>query len=177
MHSIPVSKTEEKPKRLSESITNTKKAAVLATLGIPFEEKSGIYIRYDDENPRKSGGVAHFHFKPEAAEDIRRLLGKYDDEKSDIEFDDICREFIENGSREVKEAVLVIRQAYTDALPVWGRRIIENYIRLVQFLKSDAPEFVVTGGEPCYDDEGGLVGKQGFQIRFVPRKKANGSAN
>lgn len=171
MPRIPISKTDAKPTRLGRSITNTKQAACLATIGLPLKDNEGIYIHYDEENPRKSGGVAHFNFKPEVADEMQRLIGLYDAGDADVEFDALVDDLLANGDTETKRTALILQRAYTNSLMVWGRKFLENYIRLIQFLKSEAGECVLTGGEPVYDDEGSLVGKQGCQIHFMPRKK------
>lgn len=166
-----VEKVESKSNVVTDSVTNTKQAACLVTLGLPLQEK-GICIVYDSENPKQStGGVAHFRFASDPQNTLRKFVGIYDEGKADVTLD----EFLDTAKQDanLEKFIKDLEPVIAEAFMVWGRRFIENYTRLVSFLKDDAPQVAIIGGSPAYDDEGNLIGKQGFQVKYIPRKKAS----
>src|SRR5271166_1257560 len=165
---MQILKSEAHPGQLHyASIRNTRQAACLVTLGMQLEEK-GICITYDAEHTRKStGGIAHFFFRADQIENLQKLIGVYDQANADVALDEWLDAKKLNGSAEL---IQELEPILTQALMVWMRRAIENYCRMVGFLKEDAAKLVVTGGEPAYDDDGNLIGKQGFSVKLINGK-------
>src|SRR5215471_8054383 len=103
-------------RKLLDSITNTKAATVLCTLGLPLA-KPGVYITYDREHPWSSGGVAHFLFESSQNNEVRRYLGIYEMGTADLALD----QFIDNAkgkNRELDEFITEIEKLITEALIV-----------------------------------------------------------
>lgn len=163
-----VKKSFSRPKTLTDTITNTKVAVVFATLGLPFGEPA-IWIAYDEEHPKSSGGVAHFLFQSDQANRVQRLRETFDEGTADVRLD----ELIEKAKQDPALVAFAteLEKTVTDAIVVYGRKFLENYQRIVRFLREEANECVVIGGDPVYDESGNFVGKQGHRIVCLPDRK------
>jgi len=141
-------------------ITNTKLATVLATMGMPLR-KPGVYITYDKENPRSSGGTAHFLF--EASPRLSKLSSVYNDGKADSELDQYLDHTLrfKLSPEDLEELESKIR----DALMVYGRKFLDNYQVIVKGLKDDIAKYVVIGGTPVFGPDGRFAGMQDFTVK------------
>ncbi len=150
-----------------DGITNTKQAAVLATLGLNFA-RPGIYKTFDEDHPPKAtGGTAHFLFESSASNTVQKYIRIYEEEIADVTLDD----FLESLKAElpaVKHAEL--ERHIIEALLVYGKKILKNYETLVRFIKGDVAKFVVTGGDPVYA-EGRIAGIQNFSLRGLKNER------
>src|ERR1700740_2864066 len=134
-----------------DAIKDTKQAAVFATLGLPFKSP-GVFVTFDKENPKSSGGVAHFVFASAAKNSVGDLQQVWDEAKAELYLDE-----------HLKDNPLLAKMV-TDAVLVYCRRALENYRTLIHFIKTDAPEFVITGGEPVPGVDGA---RQAFTIKKI----------
>ncbi len=148
-----------------DSITNTKTAAVLYTLGFQLSEP-GVFITYDKDNPKSSGGQAHFLFKSSLSHAVERSVKTYNAGTADAELEEYVaslRECADIPNSVVDDLEKKIR----DGLIVFGRKILDNYQVMVRDLKTKIAKHVVTGGTPVYGKDGQLAGIEGFSIRRV----------
>lgn len=147
-----------------DSTNDTKQAAVFSTLGLPWRFPA-VYITYDEEHPKSSGGIAHFSFASSEDNSFRELLAVYESGTADVEFDD----WLDQKKLEYPELIAELERLQLHALVVFGRRFLENYRYLIRFLKEECPEIAHTKGSPVYDKAGRLVAFQNVQIRQLPR--------
>lgn len=148
------------------SITDVRQAACLMVLGFPLEEK-GIVRVYDEEHPKKStGGIAHFQFKPN--DQMSKLIEAYEKGEANIELDKFLESAFHDGKMSLEELDHLLRPA----IMAWMRQAIDSYHNIIWFLNHQATELVVTGGEPAHDDDGNVIGKQGFKVKVVKKGKA-----
>ncbi len=145
------------------STNDTKQATVFSTLGLEWRFPA-IYVIYDEEHPKSSGGVAHFNFASNEDNSFGDLLGIYEKGSADIELDAWL------DSHEDREMIAELEPLLQKALVVWGRRFLENYRTIIRFLKTESPEIAHTKGDPVYDDKGNVVARSGMQIRRLARK-------
>src|SRR5260221_434952 len=146
-----------------DSITNTKLAAVLYTLGFQIAEP-GVFITYDKDNPKSSGGQAHFLFKSSLSHAVEKSVKTYNEGAADAELDnflDSLRECAGIPNSVVDE----LENKFRAALLVYGRKFMDNYQVMVRDLKTKIAKHVVTGGTPVYGKDGQLAGIEGFSIR------------
>src|SRR5258708_4417194 len=99
---------------LLDAVTNTKKATVLITLGLPLA-KPGVFILYDKENPKSSGGVAHFLFQSNLANIVRQCVRTYDEGRADADLESLINAY-RGKSPEVDDFLEVLEPAIRDAL-------------------------------------------------------------
>src|SRR5258708_318184 len=112
------------PKMVVDSITNTKKATVLATLGFKFREGGAIFITYDENNPVSSGGTAHFLFESSIGNDVQKALHVYDAGTAD-EYLETFLEEAQGRSPEVDAFIADLVPVIRDALIVNGRKFLD----------------------------------------------------
>ena len=117
-----------------DAITNTKKATVLATLGFKLREGGAVFICYDAEHPKSSGGRAHFLFESSIANDVRKALRTYDAGTADADFETLIESW-QGRSPEVDAFIKELAPAYRNALLVHGRKFLDNYQTWVKSLK------------------------------------------
>lgn len=156
------------------AVTDTKKAVVLATLGlkfVPTEQGGGIYVSFDEKHPKSSGGVANFVFLNDTNDVVGRYARTYDEGTADRDLDKLLEAFKGSESPAVRAAVEALEAAFTKAAVVLGRRFLENYQRMVWFLREQAPEIVIIGGEAVQDPATGRSSFQGFRFKYVPERK------
>lgn len=146
-----------------DSTSDTKQAAVFTTLGLPWRTPA-VWIQYNEDHPRSSGGIAHFNFSPTLAFTFKQLRDTYEAGTADKELDEWIDANIDLGT------VYEFEQVLMRALVVYGRRFLENYRFLIKFLKEDTAEFAHTKGTPVYDSTGQEVAREGVQIRLLPRR-------
>ena len=142
-------------------ITDIRKAACLMVLGFRPVEK-GICRVYDAAHPKSSGGIAHFYFDPNQAAEIQSLLAVYDAGKANAELDELL---------DANQINPEIQGKIRDAVMVWMREAIDSFWNISFFIRHQATELVLTGGEAAHDDEGNMIGKQGFKLKVVNPKK------
>lgn len=150
---------------LVDAVTNTKKATVLITLGLALA-KPGVFILYDKENPKSSGGVAHFLFESNLANLVRQCLRIYDEGRADGDLENFINA-AKGKSPEVDDFIRALEPVIRDALLVYGRRFLDNYQVIVKSLKTDIAAYVKTGGTPVYDRHGKFAGIQDFSVKGV----------
>jgi hypothetical protein len=143
-----------------DGISNTKQAATFCTLGLALAQP-GMFVVFDKDHPRSTGGTAKFLFESNLANTVQRYVKIYEDGLADLDLDNFLEELKVDLSPE-KHADL--EKHITEALLVYGRKILANYSTLVAFLRSDVNKFVLTGGDPVYS-EGKVVGLQNFQMK------------
>ena len=142
-------------------VTNTKMATVLATMGVALK-KPGIYITYDKDNPRSTGGQAHFLFEDLAAVDV--LSKVYEASEADAELEGYLEDLIfKLDASDHAELETKIR----NAIIVYGRKFLDNYQSVVRSLKEDIAKYVVIGGTPVFDRHGHFAGVQDFTVKGV----------
>ena len=149
-----------------DSVTNTKKATVLATLGFKFREDGAIFITYDENNPVSSGGTAHFLFESSIANDVQKALRTYDAGTADADLET----FIEGWQGESPEVDAFIKElvpAIRDALIVNGRKFLDNYNVIVKGLKNDIKKYVKVGGTPVFDKQGNVVAYEDVTVKGI----------
>ena len=154
--------------RILDSITNTRMATVLCTLGLPLA-KPGVYITYDRKYPASSGGVAHFLFESSRNNEVRRYLAIYEIATADLALD----EFLDKAkgkSRELDEFILQVEKLIIEALVVYGRRFLDNYNTIKRSLRDDISKYVVTGGTPVFDEKGNVAAIEDFQVRELKKE-------
>ncbi len=152
-----------------DDITNTKKAATLVTLGLKLAPPPlGIYKTFDEKHPpKKTGGLAHFVFESSVNNTVQKYLRIYDEGVSDVTLDN----FLESLKSELPAARHAeLERHIVESLLVWGRKILQNYAFLVQFINGDVSKFVVTGGDPVYA-EGRLAAIQNFSLRVLKNER------
>jgi hypothetical protein len=145
-----------------DGISNTKQAATFCTLGLTLAQP-GLYVVFDKDHPRSSGGTAKFIFETNLANTVQRYVQIYEEGMADIDLDNFLDGLKADLSAE-KHADL--EKHISEALLVYGKKILANYSTLVAFLKSDVNKFVMTGGDPVYS-QGRVVGLQNFQMKGV----------
>jgi hypothetical protein len=150
---------------LVDAVTNTKKACVLATLGLPLA-KPGVFILYDAEHPKSTGGVAHFLFQSNIANVVRQCLRIYDEGRADGDLENLLNSY-RGKSPEIDAFIRELEPAIRDALIVNGRKFLDNYQVIVKSLKTDIAAYVKTGGTPVFDQEGKFAGIQDFSVKGV----------
>lgn len=144
------------------SITNTKLATVLLTLGRKLKPKDSIFIQYDRDTPPSTGGKAHFLFDTNIRNDIHRDAKVYEAGTADT----YLEEFV--ASLDLPDTTKAnLEQAIYNAYLVIGRRVLDNYQVVVRDLKTVIAKVVVTGGTPVHGKDGEFVGIQDFSIRIV----------
>jgi hypothetical protein len=152
---------------LVDAVTNTKKATVLITLGLALA-KPGVFILYDKDNPKSTGGVAHFLFESNLANLVRQCLRTYDDGRADGDLENFLNA-AKGRSPELGEFIRELEPVIRDALLVYGRRFLDNYQVIVKSLKTDIAAYVKTGGTPVYDQHGKFAGIQDFSLKGVKK--------
>jgi hypothetical protein len=150
---------------LVDAVTNTKKATVLITLGLQLA-KPGVFILYDKENPKSSGGKAHFLFQSNLANVVRQCLRTYDDGRADGDLETFLNA-AKGKSPELDEFIRALEPKIRDALIVHGRKFLDNYQVIVKALKTEIAAYVKTGGTPVYDQNGTFAGIQDFSLKGV----------
>jgi hypothetical protein len=116
------------------STNDTKRAVVFATMGLPLDPVSGILIVHSNGQDRLDGD-AHFTFKVEL-DHWDRVNAVYSAGKADMDLDNM----LERLKAEPAYAAIgaELERQVTDALLVYGRRFLENFVRTLQFLKTKA---------------------------------------
>lgn len=150
------------PKIPVEAVTNTKAATVLCTLGLPLA-RPGVWIIYDKEHPKSSGGTAHFLFESSFNNKVQDYLRTYNAGIADIELDRFL-DHSKGKSKEQDHFIAQLERLFAEALIVYGRRFLDNYAAIVKSLREDISKFVKTGGTPVFSSEGRLIGFQDFTI-------------
>ena|ERR1700752_1599590 len=150
---------------LVDAVTNTKKATVLVTLGLPLA-KPGVFILYDAEHPKSTGGVAHFLFQSNLANAVRQCLRTYDEGRADADLESFLRAH-KGQSPEVDAFIQELEPVIRDALIVHGRKFLDNYQVIVKSLKTEIAAYVKTGGTPVYDQQGQFAAIQDFSLKGV----------
>jgi len=150
---------------LVDAVTNTKKATVLITLGLPLA-KPGVFILYDVDHPKSSGGIAHFLFQSNLANAVRQHLRTYDAGTADGDLENFINSY-KGKSAELDDFIAKLEPAITDALIAHGRKFLDNYQVIVRSLKTEIAEYVKTGGTPIYDNQGQYAGIQEFSLKGV----------
>src|SRR6202007_1955869 len=84
-----------------DAITDTKQAAVFATLGLPFKSP-GVFVTYDRENTPASGGIAHFCFASNEQNCVGRLQEIWEEAQADVRLDAL----IDKMSPEISRAFM-----------------------------------------------------------------------
>lgn len=156
----------EYPKQIVDSVTNTKKATVLLTLGYQPREGGAVFIIYDKEAPKSTGGQAHFLFQSSIANDVQRALEVYDAGAADAELDHFL-DAAELRSPELSEFVKELRPVIRHALIANGRKFLDNYQCVLRDLRNDIAKYVKIGGTPVFDKKGRYIGQQNFSIQRV----------
>lgn len=156
------------PTSIFDSITNTKTATVLMTLGLPLA-KPGVFITYDKESPKSSGGTAHFLFDTNIKNAAKRHVATYDEGKSIDELETFL-DGLRQRSDVPKGLIEEIEAKLTDALIVYGRKFLDNYQVVVKSLKEDIKKWVVVGGTPIFDSNGNIAGIQDFSMKGLKLK-------
>lgn len=165
--------------QIQDAITDTKTAVVLATLGlklVPRELGGGIYVQYDEAHPKSTGGLANFIFLSDTDNVVARYERTYQEGTADVELDAMLDVMKAHPSPEVRAAVTELEGAFVKAAVVLGRRFLENYQRMVHFLKEEAPELLIIGGRIQEDPQSGRSTLQGFRFKYIPRDKKKGAA-
>ena len=145
-----------------DAIKNTKQATTFLTLGLSLA-RPGIFITYDEDNRRSSGGVAHFLFETNVENTVAKYAKIYQEGTADV----ILDEFLGSLRGQVPDPVLAeLETKIAEALIVYGKKLLDNYNVVVRALKDDIAKFVVTKGEPVYSG-GKIVGLQNFTVRGV----------
>src|SRR5215469_9824414 len=150
---------------LVDAVTNTKKATVLITLGLPLA-RPGVFILYDADHPKSTGGVAHFLFQSNLANVVRQYLRIYDAATADGDLENFVNSY-KGKSAELDEFIAKLEPAIRDALIAHGRKFLDNYQVIVRSLKTEIAEYVKTGGTPIYDNQGQYAGIQEFSLKGV----------
>lgn len=150
---------------LIDAVTNTKKATVLITLGLRLA-KPGVFILYDQEHPRSSGGIAHFLFESNLANIVRKCLRTYDEGRADGDLEGFLNDS-KGKSPEVDAFIRELEPRIRDALIVHGSKFLENYQVIVKGLKTEIAAYVKTGGTPVYDQEGQVAAIQDFSLKGI----------
>jgi hypothetical protein len=120
------------------AVRNTKKAVVFATLGLPIDSATGIFIVKRPDQPWLDGD-AYFPFKV-SKEQFDRLNRIYDQGTADSELDSILDQLKKWDDPKLAEMATRLEKLFVDALFVWGRRFLENHARILLFLRSKAPQ-------------------------------------
>lgn len=154
---------------LVDAVTNTKKATVLITLGLRLA-KPGVFILYDKENPKSSGGVAHFLFESNLANVVRQCLRIYDEGRADGDLENFLNA-AKGKSQELDRFIRELEPVIRDALIVHGRKFLDNYQVIVKSLKNDIAAYVKTGGTPIYDQQGKFAGIQDFSLKGLRKNE------
>jgi hypothetical protein len=147
---------------LVDSITNTKAACVLCTLGLRLA-KPGVFITYDKQHPRSSGGVAHFLFETSENNEARRYLAIYEAGVAETALDDFL-EGAKGQSRELDQFIAQLEKLILEALIVYGRRFLDNYQVIAKSLRDDISKYVITGGTPVFDSAGKVQAIENFKV-------------
>lgn len=150
---------------LVDAVTNTKKATVLVTLGLQLA-KPGVFILYDSDHPKSSGGVAHFLFQTNLANVVRQCLRTYDEGRADGDLENFLNSH-KGKSSELDAFIRELEPVIRDALIVNGRKFLDNYQAIVKSLKTDIAAYVKTGGTPVFDQEGKFAAIQDFTLKGV----------
>jgi hypothetical protein len=150
---------------LVDAVTNTKKAAVLVTLGLPLA-KPGVFILYDKDYPKSSGGVAHFLFQSNLGNIVQQCLRVYEAGTADGDLENFINSY-KGKSPEIDAFIAKLEPAIRDALIVHGRKFLDNYQVIVKSLKTEIAAYVKTGGTPVYDQQGRFAGIQDFALKGV----------
>ena len=149
--------------KLLDSITNTKAATVLCTLGLRLA-KPGVYITYDKQHPVSSGGTAHFLFESSQDNEARKYLGIYDANIADVALDSFL-DGAKGKTRELDQFIAQVEKLFLEALIVYGRRFLDNYQVIVKSLRDDISKYVITGGTPVFDAAGKVCGIENFSVK------------
>jgi hypothetical protein len=157
MHKFPY------PLSVTDPVTNTKKATVLITLGVPLQ---GVFIMQDREHPKSTGGQAHFVFESTVSNAVRRFLQVYDTGSADAELE-IFIDKSKGISRELDEFIAKLEPLIRDALIVNGRKFLDNYQVTVKDLKERVAIWRKTGGRPVYDKAGNVVAQEDFKLTQI----------
>lgn len=123
------------------TLRDTKKAVVFATLGLPLDPATGIFVT-KEPGQEWLDGIAHFPFivKAEKFDQLNRI---YDDGTADTRLDAVLDELKTSHDPRVSETAYKIEKLLIDALFVWGRRFLENYQHALVVIKSKAPHLEV----------------------------------
>jgi hypothetical protein len=151
---------------LVDAVTNTKKATVLLTLGLPLA-KPGVFILYDQEHPKEStGGLAHFLFESNLANVVQQCLKVYEIGTADGDLENFIDSY-KGKSPELDQFIGQLEPAIRNALIVHGRKFLDNYQAIIKSLKTDIAAYVKTGGTPVFDQQGKFAGIQDFKVKGV----------
>jgi hypothetical protein len=121
------------------STNDTKRAVVFATMGLPLDPVSGILVVRSNGQDRLDGD-AHFTFKV-AVDHWDRVNEVYSAGKADVDLDNLLDRLKADPAYAAIGAEL--ERQVTDALLVYGRRFLENFVRTVQFLKTKARDIQI----------------------------------
>jgi hypothetical protein len=138
------------------AIRDTKKAVVFATLGLPIDSATGIFVVRKPDQPWIDGDV-YFPFQV-SKEQFDRLNRIYDQGTADTELDSILEQLKKWDDPKLAELATKLEKLFIDALFVWGRRFLENHARVLLFLRKKAPQI-----ELVEKDSGA------FQFKFFGR--------
>jgi hypothetical protein len=150
-----------------DSITNTKAATVLCTLGLRLA-RPGVWITYDREHPKSSGGTAHFLFESSQNNEVKRYLAIYEAGTAEMALD-IFLDGLKGQSREMDGIVVTLERLIAEALIVYGRRFLDNYNVVTRSLKDDIAKMVITGGTPVFGPDGKIAGIENFTVSTIPK--------
>ena len=160
------------------ALTNTKQAVAIATCGLPLV---AVHVEFNEEHPReidgvKQPGIAHFVFTNDTENILDHYARLYDAGEADVEMDRMLDRFAKDTNPAVRAAIAELEPAIVRALVVYGRRFLENYQRFVSFLKDEADEIIVMGGERTTDPETGRAALQNFRFKYVRREAQEGNS-
>ena len=121
------------------STNDTKRAVVFATLGLPLDPLTGIMVMRSNGQDRLDGEI-YFSFNV-PLENWDRVNAVYATGNADIELDLM----LERLKTDPAYAAIgtELERRITDALIVYGRRYLENFQRILQFLKSKARDIEI----------------------------------
>ena len=125
--------------------------------------KPGVYITYDRQHPRSSGGVAHFLFESSQNNEARKYLAIYETGVADVVLDDFL-DGAKGKNPEIDRFISQLEKFLLEALIVYGRRFLDNYQVITKSLRDDISKFVVTGGTPVFDKAGKICAIENFKI-------------
>ena len=121
------------------STNDTKRAVVFATLGLALDPTTGIMVMHSAGQERLDGEV-YFNFNV-PLENWDRVNAVYAAGQADTELDAMLERLKADPAYAAIGAELERR--ITDALIVYGRRYLENFQRILQFLKSKARDIEI----------------------------------
>lgn len=117
---------------------DSKKAAVFATVRLPIDAATGIFVIGKPGQPWLDG-EAYFPFQVSKAQ-WDRINRIYDSGTADSELDAVLDELKASPDPKIAATAAKLEKLFVDALLVWGRRFVENYARIGLFLRIKAPQ-------------------------------------